>query len=73
MIDMTDDAKQMLQLHLEFMKKTMKENGVILGIAVSTDYADESKIVFIDKESYMKDILSDGFSVSLTDFNKDLF
>lgn len=69
---MTDETKQMLNLQLSILKQTMKDNGVILGLAVDKKDVDKSEICFIDKEQYLTEQRTSGISVSLTDFNKYL-
>ena len=69
---MTDETRDLLHIQLEVMKTTMKQAGVILGIAVDKYDVDNSKILFMDKDKYIVTHKMDGFSVSLTDFNKDL-
>lgn len=69
---MTDKTKQLLQIQLSILKQTMKDNGVILGLAVDEKDVDKSKICFIDKAQYLKEQKTSGISVSLTDFNREL-
>ena len=69
---MTDETRDLLHIQLEVLKTTMKKAGVILGIAVDKSDVNNSKIVFMDKDKYIATHKMDGFSVSLTDFNKDL-
>ena len=69
---MTDETKQMLNLQLSILKQTMKDNGVILGLAVDKKDVDKSEICFVDKDLYLRELKTSGISVSLTDFNKDL-
>lgn len=69
---MTDETKQLLQIQLSILKQTMKDNGVILGLAVDEKDVDKSKICFVDKDLYLSELRTSGISVSLTDFNKDL-
>lgn len=69
---MTDETKQLLQIQLSILKQTMKDNGVILGLAVDKKDVDKSEICFIDKQQYLSERKTSGISVSLTDFNKDL-
>ena len=69
---MTDETRDLLHIQLEVLKTTMKQAGVILGLAVDKSDVDNSKIVFMDKDKYIATRKMDGFSVSLTDFNKDL-
>ena len=69
---MTDETRDLLKIQLEVLKTTMKHEGVILGIAVDKSDVNNSKIVFVDKDKYIETNKMDGFSVSLTDFNKDL-
>ena len=69
---MTDETRDLLQIQLNVLKETMKQEGVILGIAVDKSDANDSKIVFVDKDKYIETHKMDGFSVSLTDFNKEL-
>ena len=69
---MTDETRDLLHIQLEVLKTTMKHAGVILGLAVDKSDVNNSKIVFMDKDQYITTHKMDGFSVSLTDFNKDL-
>ena len=69
---MTDETRDLLHIQLEVLKTTMKQAGVILGLAVDKSDVNNSKIVFMDKDNYIETHKMDGFSVSLTDFNKDL-
>ena len=69
---MTDETRDLLHIQLEVLKTTMKQEGIILGIAVDKSDVNNSKIVFMDKDKYIEKHKMDGFSVSLTDFNKNL-
>ena len=69
---MTDETRDLLHIQLEVLKTTMKQAGVILGLAVDKSDVNNSKIVFMDKDKYIATHKMDGVSVSLTDFNKEL-
>ena len=69
---MTDETRDLLQIQLSVLKETMKQAEVILGLAVDKSDVNNSKIVFMDKDKYIATHKMGGFSVSLTDFNKDL-
>ena len=69
---MTDETRDLLHIQLEVLKTTMNQAGVILGLAVDKSDVNNSKIVFMDKDKYIATRKMDGFSVSLTDFNKEL-
>ena len=69
---MTDETRDLLHIQLEVLKTTMKQAGVILGLAVDKSDVNNSIIVFMDKDKYIATHKMDGFSASLTDFNKDL-
>ena len=69
---MTDETRDLLKIQLSVLKETMKQAGVILGLAVDKSDVNNSKIVFMDKDKYIEIHKMDGFSVSLTDFNKEL-
>lgn len=69
---MTDETRVLLRIQLEILKRTMNQEGVILGLAVDKSDVNNSIIVFMDKDKYIATHKMDGFSVSLTDFNKDL-
>lgn len=69
---MTDETRDLLHIQLSVLKETMKQAGVILGIAVDKSDVNNSKIVFMDKDKYITTQKMDGSSVSLTDFNKNL-
>lgn len=69
---MTDETRDLLHIQLKILKSIMEQNGVILGLAVDKSDVNNSKIVFMDKDKYIATHKMEGFSVSLTDFNKDL-
>ena len=69
---MTDETKQLLHIQLSMLKQTMKDNGVILALAVDRSDVNKSKICFIDKEQYLSERKTIGIFVGLDDFNKDL-
>lgn len=69
---MTDETRDLLHIQLEVLKTTMAQEGVILGLAVDKSDVNNSIIVFMDKDKYIATHKMDGFSVSLTDFNKEL-
>ena len=69
---MTEETIDLLHIQLEVLKTTMKQEGIILGIVVDKSDVNNSKIVFMDKDKYIATHKMDGFSVSLTDFNKNL-
>lgn len=69
---MTDETKQLIQLQLEVLQQTMKDNGVILALKIDKEDTDNSKVLFIDKKLYLTEGRASGISVSLTDFNKEL-
>ena len=69
---MTEETRDLLHIQLSVLKETMKQSGVILGLAVDKSDVNNSKIVFMDKDKYITTHKMDGFSVSLTDFNKEL-
>ena len=69
---MTEETRDLLHIQLEVLKTTMKQAEVILGLAVDKSDIENSKIVFMDKDKYIATHKMDGFSVSLTDFNKNL-
>ena len=69
---MTDETRDLLHIQLEVLKTTMKQVGVILGLAEKKKKKNKKKIVLMDKDKYIATHKMDGFSVSLTDFNNDL-
>ena len=69
---MTDETKELLQIQLSMLKQTMKEDGVIFGFAVDKSDVNKSSLCFMDKEQYLKNGKNNGFSVSLTELNRDL-
>lgn len=69
---MTDETKQLLEFQLKVIRRTMKENGVILALDIDKEDIDNSKVLFIDKELFLTKGIVSGISVSLTDFNDDL-
>ena len=62
---MTDETRDLLHIQLEVLKTTMKQVGVILGIAVDKSDVNNSKIVFMDKDKYIATHKMDGFSVTV--------
>lgn len=68
---MTEDTKQMIQLHLSMLKQTMKKESVVFAIMVDKKDFDKSRLCFIDKES-LKYGKHDGITVSLQDLNENL-
>ena len=66
---MTDETKQLLHIQLSMLKQTMKDNGVILALAVDRSDVNKSKICFIDKEQYLSERKTIGIFVGLDDFN----
>ena len=69
---MTEETKQLIGLQLSVLKQTMKEDGVIFGFAVDKSDVNKSRLCFMDKEQYLKNGKNNGFSVSLTELNRDL-
>lgn len=69
---MTDETKQLIGLQLSVLKQTMKEDGVIFGFAVDKSDVNKSMLCFMDKEKYLKNGKNNGFSVDLTELNRDL-
>lgn len=69
---MTADTKQYIQLHLSILKETMRQEGVIFGIAVDKNEPNNSRLCFIDKEQYLTRSKHDGIMVSLQDLNNGL-
>lgn len=69
---MTDETKEMIKAHLIMLKQVMKDDGLILAIAVDESNYDNSKICFIDKDKYLNNQIKYGIAVGLTEFNKDL-
>ena len=50
---MTDETRDLLHIQLEVLKTTMKQAGVILGLAVDKSDVNNSKIVFMDNDQYI--------------------
>lgn len=69
---MTDETKQLLKIQLSMLKQTMKDNDVILSLAIDREDFDKTKIYFMDRDLYLKERKTSGISVSLTDFNEGL-
>ena len=69
---MTDETKQLFKIQLSMLKKTMKDNGMILAMAIDETDANNSCLYFMDKEQYFANGKKKGFSVSLTELNKGL-
>lgn len=69
---MEDDTKGLIEIQLSMLKQTMAESGIILALIVDKKNIDNSKIAFVKKDKYMQSGICDGFSISLTEFNKDL-
>lgn len=69
---MTEETKQLIQLQLSVLKQTMKENGVMFAFAVDKEDVDGSHLMFLDRKEYFANGKKDGFSVSLTELNREL-
>ena len=69
---MTDETKQLLKIQLSMLKQTMKDNDVMLSLAIDREDFDKTKICFMDRYLYLKERKTSGISVSLTDFNEGL-
>lgn len=69
---MTDETNQIIRLQLAVLRQTMKEDGVIFGFAVDKSDVNKSRLCFMDKGQYLKYGKNNGFSVSLTELNRDL-
>lgn len=69
---MTEETRQLIQLQLEALKKTMKENGMIFAFAVNKKDINGSRLFFLDRNQYFANGKKDGFSVSLTELNREL-
>lgn len=69
---MTDETKRLIQLQIEKLKQTMKENGVIFAFGVNKEDINDSYLLFLDRKQYFKSGKQDGFSVSLTELNREL-
>lgn len=60
---MSEDTKEQLQIILDFLKKTLINNKVSMGLS-------EKKIMFFDTEKYVTEMKFDGFSISIDDLTK---
>lgn len=69
---MTEETKQLMQIHLTMLKQTMKENGVMFAFAVDKEDVNGSHLMFLDRKEYFANGKKDGFSVSLTELNREL-
>lgn len=69
---MTDETKQLLQIQLSMLKKTMFDNGVIFAMGIDEKDKHNSCLYFMDKYQYFHNGKMDGFNVSLTELNKGL-
>lgn len=69
---MTGETKEMIKAHLIMLNQVMKDDGLILAIAVDESNYDNSKICFIDKDKYLNNQIKYGIAVGLTEFNKNL-
>lgn len=69
---MKDDTKKLIQFQLSMLKQTMKENGVVFAFEVDKKDINGSNLLFLDKKQYFASGKKDGFSVSLTELNREL-
>ena len=60
---MSEDTKEQLQIILDFLKKTLINNKVSMGLS-------EKKIMFFDTEKYLSTGKFDGFSVNIDNLVK---
>lgn len=69
---MKESDKELLQTALELLKTEVRNAGCIFGIAVDHNDVDNSKLMIIEREKYLRTGLADGISVSITELNKGL-
>ena len=65
---MTEETKEALQLALELLKVTLHDTGTYIGVLIDKDKPKCSKIVFLDKEAYLKG-QHKGIKVDLNELN----
>jgi uncharacterized protein (DUF488 family) len=70
---MTEETKQVINLQLALLKTTLKETNTVVGIMIDKKNYNDSKLAFVDFESYMKGYRKDGFVISLDELNKETF
>ena len=69
---MDEEIKSIIMLHINMLKTQMEKDGVMFGIIVDRNDANNSKLAFIDKEKYERTGLADGFSISISELNNGL-
>ena len=69
---MDNQKQQRIDFALNFLKNIMREENLIFGIMVNKKDINNSKIVFIEKESIGKGKCN-ACSVTLTELNDGLF
>lgn len=66
---MTEETKKFLQLHFTILKQAVKDDGCMFGILIDDQNPEDSKLVVMDREKYLRNGERDGFSISLTELN----
>lgn len=69
---MKDETKQLIHLQLSILKQTMKENDMMFAFVVDKEDINGSSLAFLDRKEYFENGKKDGFSVSLTELNREL-
>ena len=68
---MTGDQKELIQMHVNLLRETMRKEGLVFGIVVNRNDYDKSSIAIMDRDSAQEGSYK-GISISLKDLNRGL-
>lgn len=68
---MTDEKKQYISLHLDLLKKALKDEGLCFAFLIDKTDFDKSSLVFADMQS-IRNGKVDGMKISLEKLNDGL-
>lgn len=69
---MREDLKQMVNIHFDLLKQTMKEAGLCFAFGIDKKNFDNSSLVILNIEEYRNTGNLEGIQISLEELNKDL-
>lgn len=67
---MKDETKSAIQICLSMLKTTLQSEGVIVGAMIDKSDMEKTKLVFLDKQEYIKG-KKDGFTVEFSSLNNN--
>jgi hypothetical protein len=70
---MKNETKDSIRVLLGLLTDYLAEENVAIGVLVNKKDFNNSKLVFVDWDSYQKGDLKDGFTVDFAELNKALF